>query len=75
VCRYLLKLMTGDKLPPSETQFNELLKLYFPRVWDMKYIMSKKNLHGGLSKVCPALMRISQVHHNNHKCVKTICWG
>ena len=51
-CRYLLKLMTGDKLPTSEAAFGEQLRLYFPRVWDMKYIMGKKNIHGGLSKVC-----------------------
>ena len=52
LCRYLLKLMTGDRLPASEAQFSEQLKLYFPKVWDMKYIMGKKNIHGGLSKVC-----------------------
>jgi hypothetical protein len=44
--------MTGDKLPASEAEFSRQLKLYFPRVWDMKYIMGKKSIHGGLSKAC-----------------------
>jgi hypothetical protein len=54
--------MTGDKLPESEAEFNRQLKLYFPRVWDMKYIMGKKNIHGGLSKVCGSLFScLSQI--------------
>lgn len=73
MCRYLLKLMTGDKLPLSEAQFNEQLKLYFPRVWDMKYIMGKKNLHGGLSKVRTPLLHISQVHRNSRWFVRAVC--
>ena len=56
-CRYLLKLLTGDVLPAVESGFAAQLRLYFPRVWDMKYIMSKKNIHGGLSKArCGSLV-------------------
>lgn len=51
VSRYLLKLMTGTNLPATEKEFTEQLKVYFPKVWDMKYVMSKKNMHGGLQKV------------------------
>lgn len=48
--RYLLKLLTGGSLPESEAAFTAALALYFPRVWDIKHIMHKINLHGGLSK-------------------------
>lgn len=43
--------MTGTNLPATEKEFTEQLKVYFPKVWDMKYVMSKKNMHGGLQKV------------------------
>lgn len=55
-CRYLLKLMTGTNLPTTEKEFTDQLKIYFPKVWDMKYVMSKKNLHGGLQKVSLELL-------------------
>ena len=45
----------GSTLPASEAQFSEQLKHYFPRVWDMKYIMGKKNIHGGLLKGVPTV--------------------
>lgn len=52
MCRYLLKLMTGTTLPDSEQEFLAQLKMYFPKHWDMKFIMGKKSIHGGLQKVC-----------------------
>lgn len=72
--------MTGDKLPMSESKFSEQLKLYFPRVWDMKYIMGKKNIHGGLSKVrstptplSPALLAARFVCIATLHCYKAVC--
>lgn len=50
---YLLKILTNQNLPKSESQFFEQLKLYFPNVYDVKYLMkSCKNLKGGLQEVC-----------------------
>ncbi len=40
---YLLKLAHFDNLPVRDTQFQEQLKLYFPNVWDVKYMLSKIN--------------------------------
>ena len=46
---YLLNLLTNQNLPKTESEFFELLKLYFPNVYDVKYLMkSCKNLKGGL---------------------------
>ena len=53
---YLLKLLTNANLPKSEIEFFELLKLYFPNVYDVKYLMkSCKNLKGGLQEVANEL--------------------
>jgi hypothetical protein len=56
--------MTGTTLPESEEEFLAQLKIYFPNHWDMKFIMGKKNIHGGLQKVCAARLRTySQLSH------------
>ncbi|ESP00230.1 hypothetical protein LOTGIDRAFT_201019 [Lottia gigantea] len=53
---YLLKLLTGTNLPTEETEFFELLQLYFPNIYDVKYLMkSCKNLKGGLQEVADQL--------------------
>lgn len=53
---YLLKVLTCDFLPNSEGEFFELLSLYFPVIYDIKYLMkSCKNLKGGLQDVADEL--------------------
>jgi CCR4-NOT transcription complex subunit 7/8 len=53
---YLLRLLTSQNLPQEESEFFELLKLYFPNVYDVKYLMkSCKNLKGGLQEVADLL--------------------
>lgn len=53
---YLLKLLTCTPLPKEEEEFFELLKLYFPSVYDIKYMMkSCETLRGGLQKVSETL--------------------
>ncbi len=53
---YLLNLLTNQNLPKTEGEFFELLKLYFPNVYDVKYLMkSCKNLKGGLQEVANEL--------------------
>jgi CCR4-NOT transcription complex subunit 7/8 len=63
---YLLKVLTCKTLPPKESDFFgitrrsfdfiELLRLYFPAVYDIKYLMkSCKNLKGGLQDVADDL--------------------
>eukprot|EP01112_Ceratiomyxa_fruticulosa_P018610 TRINITY_DN5984_c0_g1_i1.p1 TRINITY_DN5984_c0_g1~~TRINITY_DN5984_c0_g1_i1.p1 ORF type:complete len:390 (-),score=68.96 TRINITY_DN5984_c0_g1_i1:44-1213(-) len=47
---YLLKLLTCTPLPAEEVEFFELVRLYFPCIYDIKYLMkSCKNLKGGLN--------------------------
>lgn len=46
---YLLKVLTCSPLPGEEHDFFELLRTYFPCIYDIKYLMkSCKNLKGGL---------------------------
>jgi len=62
---YLLNLLTNQNLPKTEAEFFELLKLYFPNVYDVKYLMkSCKNLKGGLQEVANELevLRIGPQH-------------
>ena len=51
-----MRVLTGVKLPDEEKEFFELMALYFPRVYDVKYLMkSCKNLKGGLQEVAESL--------------------
>ncbi|KAL7307459.1 hypothetical protein TKK_0000638 [Trichogramma kaykai] len=53
---YLLKLLTDQNLPENESEFFEILRLYFPTIYDVKYLMkSCKNLKGGLQEVAEEL--------------------
>ncbi len=56
---YLLKVLTCVPLPPTEDEFFELLRLYFPNVIDIKYIIKQpacaNTLHGGLKKISEQL--------------------
>jgi CCR4-NOT transcription complex subunit 7/8 len=57
---YLLKVLTCKTLPPKEEDFFELLRLYFPAIYDIKYLMkSCKNLKGGLQDVADDLQVFS----------------
>lgn len=62
---YLIKLLTATSLPASEKEFFRLLKLYFPHVYDVKYMMkSSENLKGGLNQLAEDLnvKRIGPAH-------------
>lgn len=53
---YLLSILTNVNLPEGETEFFDTLKLYFPNIYDVKYLMkSCKNLKGGLQEVADTL--------------------
>ena len=53
---YLLKVLTCTPLPPTEAEFFDLLNLYFPSVYDIKYLMKFCGaLHGGLSRLAEQL--------------------
>lgn len=53
---YLLKVLTSEALPKEEDEFFELLRIFFPCIYDIKYIMkSCEVLKGGLQKVADDL--------------------
>lgn len=42
---YLLKILTNNNLPGEESEFFDLIKIFFPNIYDVKYLMkSCKNL-------------------------------
>jgi len=62
---YLLSQLKNQKLPSSEAEFQEEVKLYFPRLYDIKYLMLfTENLIGGLQTVanCLQVERIGTQH-------------
>ncbi|KAK0524660.1 CCR4-NOT core DEDD RNase subunit [Tilletia horrida] len=62
---YLLKVVTACPLPPQEADFFALLRVYFPCIYDIKFLMrSCKSLKGGLQDVADDLQvsRIGQQH-------------
>lgn len=53
---YLLKVLTADPLPADEQEFFEMLKLFFPAFYDIKYLMRTcKSLKGGLQDIADDL--------------------
>eukprot|EP00808_Paulinella_micropora_P021159 g68205.t1 len=53
---YLLKVLTSKALPKEESEFFQLIRDYFPCLYDIKYLMiSCENLSGGLQKVAETL--------------------
>lgn len=53
---YLLKLLTCQNLPDTQVGFFNLIKMYFPTVYDIKHLMKFCNsLHGGLNKLAELL--------------------
>lgn len=62
---YLLKLVSCAPLPATEDEFFELLKIWFPCIYDIKFLMrSCKSLKGGLQDVADELQvqRIGPQH-------------
>ena len=62
---YLLKLATCLPLPRDENAFFELMRTYFPHVYDIKHLIrSLDGLHGGLANIASNLgvKRIGPMH-------------
>ena len=52
----MLRMLTAMNLPNEEEEFFELLRIFFPVIYDVKYLMkSCKNLKGGLQEVADQL--------------------
>lgn len=51
-----MRLLTCQKLPEEESDFFDLMSYFFPKVYDVKYLMkSCKSLKGGLQDVADSL--------------------
>ncbi|XP_037517734.2 CCR4-NOT transcription complex subunit 7 [Rhipicephalus sanguineus] len=62
---YLLKLLTYKNLPADEVEFFELLQIFFPVIYDVKFLMRGcRSLRGGLQEVANQLQveRVGQQH-------------
>lgn len=62
---YLLKTLTCLELPLQEEHFMELLHIYFPYIYDIKYMMTAvEGMHGGLQAMGDQLQveRIGPMH-------------
>jgi CCR4-NOT transcription complex subunit 7/8 len=62
---YLLKLLIGELLPNNSNDFLDLMKLYFPNAYDIKYLINENELYkGGLNKIANELNieRKGEVH-------------
>jgi len=45
---YLLKLLTDQKLPQEESEFFELLRIYFPTIYDVKVSSTRDQIRGAM---------------------------
>lgn len=62
---YLLKVLTDQNLPNDESEFFELLRIYFPTIYDVKYLMkSCKNLKGESIKFYPHVNCSQNIFYN-----------
>ncbi|KAF5330267.1 hypothetical protein D9758_014459 [Tetrapyrgos nigripes] len=53
---YFLKLLTNESLPVSEDTFFDLLKIWFPTIYDIKYMLRIRNVvKGGLKDIAEEL--------------------
>jgi len=53
---YLIKALTGRNLPETRGEFFQLMNIFFPVVYDIKYMIRfTPNLHGGLKRVAQML--------------------
>ena len=53
---YMLRMLTDMNLPEEEEDFFEILRIFFPSIYDVKYLMkSCKSLKGGLQEVADQL--------------------
>lgn len=73
---YLLKLLTCQNLPDNQVGFFQLINMYFPTVYDIKYLMKFCNsLHGGLNKLAELLEveRVGICHQAGSDSLLTSC--
>ena len=57
---YLVKLLSNDALPSEETKFKNLVKIFFPKLWDIKHLLrhaqKEMAMHGRLSPTASSIL-------------------
>lgn len=62
---YLLRAVTSDSLPESQDEFFEMLKMYFPEFYDLKFVVRGfEKFRGGLNRVADVtrVTRVGKTH-------------
>jgi CCR4-NOT transcription complex subunit 7/8 len=69
---YLMKVITNQQLPDTESGFLESMETYFPNYYDVRYLV-KNNFRGGLSKLAQEfdIARIGSQHQAGSDSVLT----
>lgn len=62
---YLLRVLSGDDLPPIETKFLEDLHYYFPNIYDIKTI-ADAIIPGGFTRSLALLSQILNVKRDDN---------
>ncbi|XP_060972992.1 probable CCR4-associated factor 1 homolog 6 [Cannabis sativa] len=73
---YLLKLLSGkNELPKKEDDFFNIIRVYFPKFYDIKCLLRRQGLHGGLSRISSNLgvNRIGTSHQAGSDSLLTCC--
>ncbi|KAL2482775.1 putative CCR4-associated factor 1-like protein 7 [Forsythia ovata] len=73
---YLLKLLTCQSLPDTQAGYLDLIKMYFPIVYDIKHLIRFCNsLHGGLNNLAELLEveRVGICHQAGSDSLLTCC--
>ncbi|KAH0460821.1 hypothetical protein IEQ34_008396 [Dendrobium chrysotoxum] len=73
---YLLKVLTCQNLPETQAGFFNLLRVYFPTLYDIKHLMKFCNsLHGGLNKLAELIdvQRFGVCHQAGSDSLLTSC--
>ncbi|XP_010510103.1 PREDICTED: probable CCR4-associated factor 1 homolog 7 [Camelina sativa] len=73
---YLLKLLTCQNLPETQSGFFQMISLYFPRVYDVKHLMKFSNgVYGDLNYLAELLdvERVWIDHQVGSDCLLTSC--
>ena len=62
---YMLRLVLNEDLPNDELEFLQTLKIYFPNIYDIKYLINEnEDFKGGLNKIAKELNveRFGEMH-------------
>ncbi len=62
---YMLRLLLNDNLPNNESDFLDCLKIYFPNIYDIKFLINEnEDFKGGLNKIAKELNveRFGEMH-------------